>query len=403
MSVVGRATWLVAKRELTEGFRTKSFRIVLAISAIAAAGLVAIFGLTSDSGGSVTDVVVVGSPASVDPTRIAAVGDAIGTEVRVRRVSNDDEARRAVASGTAELGVLADGRELLTDEHLDLDGDSKLAVVVNVLRSELALTEGLLDAGLTPDQAAQVRATELPAVTSVQPVASDADPGRTSTTIVMNILLFLMLQTYGGWVVSGVTREKASRVVEVLLSTLSSRQLMFGKILGIGLLALIHAGVMVITAVVTARIVGLGVLDGFRVGDLAVGLVWFLLGYVLYCCAFAAGGSLISRPEEAQGVALPIMLPLILGYIVGFSASEGPNTLLWVLSFVPPTAVLCMPVLSATGAVPVWAVLVSIAITAAFAYVVAMGAARIYERSILKTGKRVRWRDAFSRRADAAA
>ena len=102
-------------------------------------------------------------------------------------------------------------------------------------------------------------------------------------------------------------------------------------------------------------------------------------------------------------MALPIMLPLILGYIIGFSAAEGPNTLLWVLSFFPPTAVLCMPVLSATGAVPVWAVLVSIAITAAFAYVVALGAAKIYERSILKTGKRVSWREAFGRRADAAA
>ena len=403
MSFLDRATWLVAKRELTEGFRTKSFRIVLAISAIAVAGLVAIFDMTSNSGGSVTDVVVAGSPSTVDEVRITAVGDAIGTDIQVSNVGNDADARAEVASGAADLAILGGGDELLTDEHLDLDDDSTLAVIVNVLRSDLALNRGLRDAGLTADQAAAVRASEPPAVTSIHPAASNADPGRASTTIVMNILLFLMLQTYGGWVVSGVTREKSSRVVEVLLSTLSSRQLMFGKILGIGLLALIHAGAMVATAVATARIVGLDVLDGFRVGDLAVGLVWFLLGYVLYCCAFAAGGSLISRPEEAQGVALPIMLPLILGYIIGFSASEGPNTLLWVLSFFPPTAVLCMPVLSATGAVPVWAVLVSIAITAAFAYVVAMGAARIYERSILKTGKRVRWREAFSRRADAAA
>lgn len=403
MSVIDRSTWLVAKREVSEGFRAKSFRIVLAISAIAAVGLVVLFNLSSNRGGSVTDVIVVGSPTEVDVAQIVAVGDAIGTDVRVGRASSDDDARAAVDSGGAELAILEGGDELLTDEHVDLDGDSKLAVIVNVLRSELALMDGLIDAGLSPDEAAAVRASEPPAVTSIQPPKADADPGRTSTTIVMNILLFLMLQTYGGWVVSGVTREKSSRVVEVLLSTLSSRQLMFGKILGIGLLALIHASVMLGTAVATAKIVGLDVLDGFRVGDLAVGLVWFLLGYVLYCCAFAAGGSLISRPEEAQGVALPIMLPLIVSYIVGFSAAEGPNTLLWVLSFFPPTAVLCMPVLSATGAVPIWAVLVSVAITAVFAYVVAIGAARIYERSILKSGKRVPWRDAFGRRTDAAA
>lgn len=402
MRGIDRSTWLVAKRELTEGFRAKSFRIVLAISAVAVAGLVVIFHLTSNSDGSVTDIVIVGAPDEADQARITAVGDAIGTEVRVSNAATDDDARAEVAAGDFDLAILDAGSGLLTDDHLDLDGDSKLAIIVNVLRSELALTQGLVDAGLTPDEAAAVRASEPPAVTSIKPEEGEADPGRTSTTIVMNILLFLMLQTYGGWVVSGVTREKSSRVVEMLLSTLSSRQLMFGKILGIGILALIHAGVMITTAIVAAKIVGLDVLDGFRIGDLAVGLVWFLLGYVLYCCAFAAGGSLISRPEEAQSVALPIMLPLILGYIVGFSATEGPNTLLWVLSFFPPTAVLCMPVLSATGAVPVWAVLVSVAITAVFAYVVALAAARIYERSILKTGKRVPWREALGRRTDAA-
>jgi ABC-2 type transport system permease protein len=403
MRVIDRSTWLVAKRELTEGFRAKSFRIVLAVSAIAVAGLLVIFSLTSDSGGSVTDIVIVGAPSESDAARITAVGDAIGTDIEISNADNNDDARADVAAGDADLAILDGGAGLLTDEHLDLDGDSKLAVIVNVLRSELALTERLRDAGLTPDEAAAVRAGEPPAVTSIQPAEDEADPGRTSTTIVMNILLFLMLQTYGGWVVTGVTREKASRVVEVLLSTLSSRQLMFGKIFGIGLLALIHASVMIVTAIVAAKVVGLDVLDGFRIADLAVGLVWFLLGYALYCCAFAAGGSLISRPEDAQGVALPIMLPLILGYIIGFSASEGPNTLLWVLSYFPPTAVLCMPVLSATGAVPVWAVLLSIAITTAFTYIVALGAAKIYERSILKTGRRVSLREAFGRRADAAA
>ena len=68
-------------------------------------------------------------------------------------------------------------------------------------------------------------------------------------------------------------------------------------------------------------------------------------------------------------------------------------------ALLPPTAVLCMPVLSATGAVPIWAVASSMAITLAFAYVVALFAARIYARSILKTGKRVSWREAFGRTA----
>jgi ABC-2 type transport system permease protein len=99
------------------------------------------------------------------------------------------------------------------------------------------------------------------------------------------------------------------------------------------------------------------------------------------------------------------MLPLIAGYIIAFSAAGGTTTLLWVLAFFPPTAVQCMPVLYATGEAPVWAMLLSMVITAVSAYAIARLAAAIYSRSILKAGKRVSWREAVGRessRADAA-
>ena len=81
-----------------------------------------------------------------------------------------------------------------------------------------------------------------------------------------------------------------------------------------------------------------------------------MLGYALYCGAYAAAGSLVSRVEDAQSVAFPVMLPLLFGYIVSFSAAGGASTLLWVLAFFPPTAVVAMPTLYAIGEAPVWAV-----------------------------------------------
>jgi len=404
MSIVDHPTWLVAQREVTEGFRSKAVKITLAISAIAIAGIIVIFHLSSsNSSESVTALAVVGEATSADEARLDAVGDAVGTRIDVVHVADDDDARVAVADGAADAAVLSEGSSILTDEHVDLEGDSKLAVVINVLRADLALSEGLGSAGLSPQEIDSVRANEPPPVESLQPAEDDDDSGRVSTAIVMNVLLFLLLQTYGGWVISGVTREKASRVVEVLLSTLTARQLLFGKIIGIGVMALIHASVMIVVALVTAQTVGLDVLDGFRAGDLAIGGVWFLLGYGLYCCAFAAAGSLCNRVEDAQGVAVPIMLPLIASYVIGFSAADGANSLLWVLSFFPPTAVLCMPVLSATGDVPIWAVGLSMAITVVGAYLIALLASRIYSHSILKSGKRVSWREALGRRAAEAA
>jgi ABC-2 type transport system permease protein len=186
-------------------------------------------------------------------------------------------------------------------------------------------------------------------------------------------------------------------VVEVLLSTVTARKLMFGKIIGIGVLALLHAAVLVAVAITSAAIAGVDVPDGFSATDVIVGAAWFVLGYALYCSAFAAAGSLCSRAEDAQGAALPIMLPLLTGYIIAFSAAGGASPLLWVLAFFPPTAVQCMPVLYATGEAPVWAMLLSMVITAAAACGVAVLAAAIYSRSILKSGKRVSWRSALRR------
>jgi len=405
MRLLDRSTMLVAKREVAEGFRSKAVKITLAVSALAVAGLIVIFHFAAGSSDtSTTTVAVVGDAATADDDSLAAVGEAVGTTIEVTPVADDRAARAALENSDADVAVLGDGAGLLTDEFVDLEGDSDLAVVINVLRADLALRDGLDSAGLTPEQVDAVRTVDPLPVDSIQPEDDDdGSAGRVATAIVMNILLFLLLQTYGGWVVTGVTREKASRVVEVLLSTVTARQLMIGKILGIGVMALIHAAVMIVTALVTAQIVGLDVLDGFRIGDLAIGGVWFLLGYALYCCAFAAAGSLCNRAEDAQGVAFPIMLPMIVGYIIGFTASDGPTTLLWVLSFFPPTAVLCMPVLSATGEVPLWAVGASMAITLVAAYLIALLASRIYSNSILKTGKKVSWREAFGRSAAADA
>jgi ABC-2 type transport system permease protein len=209
-----------------------------------------------------------------------------------------------------------------------------------------------------------------------------------------------MLQTYGSWVLTAVTREKESRVIEVLLAVIRPKQLLVGKTSGIGSVALAHAAVLIVVAYVTTRIVGADITGGLRAGDLLVGAVWFLLGYALYCSVFAAAGALCARVEDAQAYAFPVMIPLLFAYLVSFSAADGANTLLWVLAFIPPTAVLAMPSLYAIGAASLWTVALSMAITAVAVVVVANVAAKIYERSVLRTARKVRWREAFGARTE---
>ena len=145
---------------------------------------------------------------------------------------------------------------------------------------------------------------------------------------------------------------------------------------------------------------GVDLTDGIAPGDLALAGCWFLLGYALYCGAYAAAGSLVSRVEDAQSAAFPIMLPLLFGYIVSFSAAGGASTLLWVLAFIPPTAVVAMPTLYAIGEAPLWTMLISMALTIVAIFLVAALAASIYERSVLHSGKKLGWKEALRRPAE---
>ncbi len=397
MRLSDRPTALVALREIREATRATTFRVTLILSAIALAAIIVIANLDRD-GNEVERIVVAGPDAAARVEAIEQLGQAVGVDVEVAAAADDAAATAAVADGDADVAVSADGTSLTTQEELDLGDGSELSNLVNVLRADLALDNGLRAAGLSADEAAAVRATPPPDVVAIETAPADeVDSQRVATATITNILLFLLLQTYGQWVVTAVTREKASRVVEVLLAVIRPRQLLVGKVIGIGTVALVHAAVLIAVALVTTRVMDVDIASGIAVGDLLLAASWFVLGYALYCSAYAAAGSLVSRVEDAQTAAFPIMLPLLFAYIASFSVADGANTLVWVLAFIPPTAVVAMPTLYAVGEAPLWAVGVSMALTVAAIVAVGLLAARIYERSVLHAGRKLSWREALRR------
>jgi ABC-2 type transport system permease protein len=111
----------------------------------------------------------------------------------------------------------------------------------------------------------------------------------------------------------------------------------------------------------------------------------------------AAAGSLVSRQEEASSMAFPIQMPLLVGYLITIGAlSNGDDSkLLAVLSFLPPTAPVTMPIRIAIGAAKPWQVALSVALLVAGIVFTARVASRIYARSILRTGKRLKFRQAL--------
>jgi ABC-2 type transport system permease protein len=214
--------------------------------------------------------------------------------------------------------------------------------------------------------------------------------------MLMTIVLFVAISTYGNLVLSGVVEEKSSRVVEVLLARMPARNLLAGKVAGIGLLGLAQFAVTALVAVVAMVIVDSVDVPAARGTVLAWVVAWFVLGYALYAVVYGVLGSLASRTEDAQSVAGPVIAVLIAGYFVSFAAVGDPDsTLAVVASFLPPTAPLAMPNRIAMGATAWWEPAIAVALTlAAIAALVRLGG-RVYAGAILHSGPTLRLRDAW--------
>src|SRR5207249_1779675 len=109
--------------------------------------------------------------------------------------------------------------------------------------------------------------------------------------------------------------EKASRVVEVILSAIRPRQLVAGKVLGIGAVAVLQAIAVAITAIVAATMTGSHIFEGASRLVIAWCLAWFVLGYGMFSWMYAAVGSLVSRQADAQNASFPLSVPMLVAFI----------------------------------------------------------------------------------------
>ena len=173
---------------------------------------------------------------------------------------------------------------------------------------------------------------------------------------------------------------------------------MAGKVLGIGVIGLIQVLVVISAAAGTALALDLLDASSLDLGSTVVwALAWFVLGFVMYALALAALASLVSRQEDVASVTAPVLLLMIIPYVIGISIApwDPTNTIVVVLSYVPFAAPLVMPMRIALGTVETWQVLASFALSAALVPLLVWGAGRIYSNAVLRTGARVRLRDAL--------
>jgi ABC-2 type transport system permease protein len=364
-------TWpaigLVARREIVERARERSLWISTAITIIVLAGVLLLPTALGFGGATKGTVAAAGPQAAAVARQSVALQKAFDVKLTVRRVADDAAARELVRNGDADVAVLAGGRALGAAQ----DADDKVISAVQ--------------AG---SQAA--RGARLPPPLPVSREGGNASSQRQGIAFVAVVILYGQLLGYGFWVATGVVEEKSTRVIELLLSAIRPRQLLAGKVIGIGVLGLGQLLIIGAFGVVIGSASGQLDVTGDVVSAVGVVLAWFVLGFGLYSCAFAVAGSLVPRQEEIQSVTAPLTVLILASFFLAFGALDDPgSTLARVLSFVPPSAPMVMPVRMIAGNVAAWEVAVSVLLTLAAAVALITLAARIYGAAVLRTGSRV--------------
>lgn len=385
---------LVARREARERLRERSFRVGTLVQL---AVLLAIVVLSGVVGGSSTSRYSVGlvagdtAAAAVVDTAAARAQAGGGSVVLGERPLPDAEGARAAVRSGDVTAALVDGGVLVRDALPD-----DLARLLRDARTSLALAAAVRAQGGDPGAVQQqvAAAAEVP-LTRLSPQRSDSDQRR-AVAFVVSFLLYGQLVGYGLFVALGVVEEKSTRVVEVLLATVRPRELLAGKVLGLGALGLLQLLVVGGVALAVALVTGALAVPSGLVGVLAVTLLWFMLGYALFAAAFGAAASTVSRQEEVQNVTLPLTLLALGGFLIAVQAVGSPSSTLAVVgSLVPPLSALVMPARWAGGDAPLWQLGLSVALSlVATALVVAL-AGRLYATAVLRSGARVPLRAAL--------
>jgi ABC-2 type transport system permease protein len=381
-----RAIWLVARRELVERGRSRAFVLGLILTQVfIVGGLLLQSTFAGDE--ALLQVGYVGQPPAGFDEIIDGVAQQRGATVDLRTYADRPAAESALKGGEVD-GVYVPGSDrsspglLLFKQAPDFRIEETVTAALQAVR--------LIEAGivLTP-----------PVVESLEPLEPEPEVDPTSLIIanVGVIFLFISIFSFGYWVLSGVVEEKQSRVVEVVLSTVRPRDLLMGKVLGIGILGLIQLVVLIGTGLIAATVLGRFALPPTTTPALVQLVVWFILGYTLYATLFAVLGALASRMEEASTATMPIQFLAMGSYFLALLVviNDPDGTVARIASLFPPAAPMVVPLRTALGGIESWEILLSMGVTIAFIYGLFALGARVYSGAVLQTAGRIRLRDAW--------
>jgi ABC-2 type transport system permease protein len=375
------AVWEVTRRELVERSRSRVLRISLLLLVILSVGG-AIAAARITSGKPHDDIGVVGARSVALEPALRVQARSLDRGLDLHGFATVAAAQRAVRDGSVDVALI-DGNRLLV-KH---DRNQTAVRLVRDAAATKAVLDRLRGAGLSTAQAIGVLTPRAVPVNVLDPRPHDYDRNLALLGVGL-LVLFTVLVFFGQAVAQGVTEEKSSRVVELLLTTVSPRRLLAGKVLGIGVLGLALLAIPGVAALLAGRLAGGAGLPSAAPATIALLVLWFVLGYAFYSVAFAAVGALVSRQEDLNTAMLPVNAVLIASFYGSLIAVQtDPNgTFATIAGFLPPTAPMVVPARMVIGDMNALGLVAAVAIELlAIAGLIAL-AARVYERALLHMG-----------------
>ena len=415
---------IVARREYRDRTRSPLFvASTIVLMGLALAVALAPIAIRYFDRQTVTHIAVV-----ADDDRLATMAIAVSDSLLNQAPSGADPAtwekafllERATDADAAEAELAAgEIGGIMTVARLDsgqLDVRYRTSGPADSVRSQLigfaAIGVGILDWTSSLPADSQLGAFQTPnfGIESInvpsdggRPVDQQELASRSFLGIVFVVLIFITVVIYGMWVATGVAAEKSSRVMELMISAASPKQLLTGKVVGIGLagltqyvaIALPALGALAVQDRIAEAVLGPTWASGAPLVGLTPGLlltygVFFLLGFTLFALIYASMGAFVSRPDDLQTLSLPLSLLAMAGYLSAIMAlgSGGASGLTRILSFVPPFSPFVMLARVMTGSVQPWELALSIGLMLVAILVVATIAVRLYAAGVLLYGQR---------------
>ncbi len=306
------------------------------------------------------------------------------------------EARRlgdSLALSEAIEGYLVVGRDYLQDTAFDYRspnvGNLRLTENLRSALRDVIVGKKLRMHGMDPELVGDLTKTPDLRTIKLTKTGKDVESGFGEvffTGYIFMMMMFVLIMTSGQILVRSMVEEKSNRVVEVLMSSCSARDLMAGKIIGLSGLGITQLGFWVI--------LGLGLSSRYALPMLPVPtllllLLYIILGYLLYAAIFVAGGAPVSTEQEAQQVTSYLVMILLVPIVLAFSTAQNPNMMLIkVLSYIPLLTP-SMMILRIPNQMPSIPELVITLVLLVLSIIIMMRiAAKIFRTTILLTGKR---------------